>query len=332
MTKSKANINQRSPAQFVMGIMTGMLVPMMVSEIYGVKAMRKQPELTETPGMPHAAELWMAFAYAVGMIALRYVTSKAFYPLSRAILPPVVRDSAFRVDRLATSLFKVLFFTWITIYGYQTIKDEEWFPVSLGGSGDIVKSFQVFNIAPSQELKTYLQLQLAYQMHSLLYVLLMKPIDGDTMDFVIHDFTAILLMTSSYLVNYTAISALIGFLNDACDIFQYTFFVSTDSERKPVIAVMFVAVLAIWGYTRLYVYPFEMLPNVFVELPGNNPNVSPLYLRPVEVMLCLLLGLQTWWFFLFADKGRQKLLKRSGYVQVNPMKLQEEEALVKTTV
>ncbi|TMW63829.1 hypothetical protein Poli38472_002770 [Pythium oligandrum] len=280
-------------AQLVMGAMTGMFLPMLVSEVYGVTNMRRQSDVYKQPGMPQAIDLWGALS------------------VKRAILPPNVRDSAFRVDSLASSLFNALFFTWITVYGYQVIKDEEWFPPSLGGSGHIVKAFQVINVPPSNELKTYLQLQLAYQVHSLLYVLLMKPLDNDNMDFMSHDLTAILLMVSSYLVNYTAISAIIGFLNDACDIFMYIFFVSTDSEWKPMIAASYMTFLFAWGYTRLYVYPSEILPSVFIEPTRNDPNVSSLYLRPVELMLSFLLVLQTWWFVLFSEKGRRKLFKPS---------------------
>ncbi|TMW63833.1 hypothetical protein Poli38472_002774 [Pythium oligandrum] len=313
---SKSTRIQFSLPQLVMGAMTGMLVPLMWCEVKGVAKMREHPVFHVTPGMPKVSDMWIALAMAVGLIAIRYVVSKAFYPLSRAILPPGVRESAFRVDRLATSLFKVVFFTWIAVLGYDVIKDEEWFPVSLGGSGDIVKVFKVFDVAPSTSLKYYVLLQVAYQMHSLLYVLLMKPLDGDTMDFVVHDFTSILAMGSSYLVNYLALSATVGFLNDACDIFQYAFFIATDSERKPVISVMYLVLLVIWGYTRLYVYPVEVISNVFVELPGNNPNASRAYYWSGETMLCAMFGLQAWWFFLFAEKGRRKLMKKSPYTKI----------------
>ncbi|TMW60935.1 hypothetical protein Poli38472_000977 [Pythium oligandrum] len=79
---------------------------------------------------------------------------------------------------------------------------------------------------------------------------------------------------------------------------------------------MLVTILVVWGYTRLYVYPFETLACIFKEMPRNNPNLSPLYFWSLKVMVCFLVVLQTWWLVLFAEKGRRKLLKTNGYVEI----------------
>ncbi|TMW60938.1 hypothetical protein Poli38472_000980 [Pythium oligandrum] len=299
-----------------MAVMTITLVPMFWCEVRGVTEMREHPALRNTPDMPQVADLWIAVVMALGIIAVRYVLVRALEPVSRAILPPHLRDSAFRIDRLATSLFNAFYFSWVSIVGYIILKNEEWFPASLGGSGDFDQAFKVFDIVPTSSAKLYVLLQLAYQIHNLIYVLLLKPLDNDVMDFVVHDFTAILLIGSSYLTNYYAIGATIGFLNDACDIAMFTFSVSTDSERKPVIAVMTLTILVVWGYTRLYVYPLEILSGVFTESPKDNPNLSPLFFWLMRIMLSFLLVLQTWWLVLFAEKGRRKLLRPTVTTQL----------------
>ncbi|TMW60934.1 hypothetical protein Poli38472_000976 [Pythium oligandrum] len=166
-----------------MAAMTVTLLPMLWCMVRGVTKMREHPVLRDTPEMPQVSDLWIAVVMAFGIITVRYVLTKLLEPVSRAILPPHLRDSAFRIDRLATSLFNAFYFSWVSIVGYIILKNEEWFPASLGGSGDFVQAFRVFDIAPSSSVKLYVLLQLAYQIHNLIYVLLLKPLDNDVMDF-----------------------------------------------------------------------------------------------------------------------------------------------------
>ena len=77
-----------------------------------------------------------------------------------------------RVDRFAGVVFKFVYFFFISIYGFYLLRDREWLPSVLGGSGDIANCFRGLPF-PFAELdaglKTYYLVQFSYHAHSFLF-------------------------------------------------------------------------------------------------------------------------------------------------------------------
>ncbi|TMW61309.1 hypothetical protein Poli38472_013772 [Pythium oligandrum] len=291
--------------------MTLLLVPILFSQIYGVAVMRAEEPLFQTnPEMPQVADLGIGVGIAFVIVALRYVLSKAFMPIGRRVLSPSKRTSEDRVERFATVLFKFLYFILITAAGVYVMKDETWFPEVLGGSGSVKNAFTNLKTPPSLQLKAYFLVQFGYHFHSLVYMLLLTPIRNDFLEMLLHHVATIILIGGSYLANYTAIGALVAYIHDIGDVTGYAIKSVVDTGNTPLVVVMYFVLLASWGWSRLYVYPVHLIYHATVTLPEANPDVSMVYLRPTNIMLCMLQFLHVYWYSLFLLMGY--MLVKSG--------------------
>ncbi|TMW63832.1 hypothetical protein Poli38472_002773 [Pythium oligandrum] len=261
--------------------------------------------LSTDPRMPQVNDLVISLPIALVLGVLRCTVPKFFQSIGRVVLSPSKRIVPFRVDRFSTSLFKLIYFWGISTLGYLVMKDEKWFPTSLGGSGEAAECVRVFNEPPSVPLKFYVLVQFAYQVHNLIFMGFIRPFYPGTLEFVTHDLVAMLLIASTYLVNYVPLAALVGFLNDACDAIQYIYRVVVDSDRRLLVVPVYLAFLPAWIYTRLYVFPTEFIYNTLHNLARENPDVALGYLYPLNALLIALQAMQVHWFWLFLRKAPQ---------------------------
>lgn len=278
------------------------LAPIFVCEVYGVKVMRETEAFRTNPAMPQLADLGIGFAIAIAFVAVHYVLVRVFEPIGRLVLAPTKRTQE-RVERFATVLFKFIYFLGISYVGYAIMKEEKWLPRTLGGSGDVLESYKTLDTPPSQALKNYYFVQLGYHTHSLLYMVFLMPIRNDFLEMFLHHVATIFLIGSSYLANYTAKGALVAFLHDLGDISGYAIKSVVDTGITPLVVVMYVMLLVMWAYTRLYVLPVELIYNAIASVPKVNPGVSMLFLQPVNAMLCMLQILHVYWYALFLVMG-----------------------------
>lgn len=73
--------------------------------------------------------------------------------------------------------------------------------------------------------------------------------------------------------------------------------------------VMYAALLVSWAYTRLYVFPTELIYNAVFVLPKLTPDIPLIMLHPVNLMLTMLLVLHIYWYFLFLVMGYNLIAK-----------------------
>jgi hypothetical protein len=76
-----------------------------------------------------------------------------------------------------------------------------------------------------------------------------------------------------------------------------------DTGNTPLIVFMYIVLLASWGYTRLYVYPFHLIYNAIFVIPEANPHVVGIFLHPGNALLCMLVVLHVYWYGLFLVMG-----------------------------
>jgi hypothetical protein len=208
--------------QRVLLALTAPLVPLFFCVAAGVAAICQYNRDTAAM-MPQPADFDVTVVVALALVPLRALLVDRFSPIARMALPPATRSIEFRVNRFATSIIKLLYFSSMVGLGFWIQQDEPWFPASLGGSGNASLAFAFVAQPPTDAVKLYMRVEMAYLAHNLLFVLCCKPFDGDTMDYVIHDLTGMLLIGSSYLVNYIAMAATIAFLNDVADVVHCTY-------------------------------------------------------------------------------------------------------------
>ncbi|RLN70962.1 hypothetical protein BBJ28_00020114 [Nothophytophthora sp. Chile5] len=189
------------------------------------------------------------------------------------------------------------------------MKDEPWFPASLGGSGEVVLSFDTLSDAPSPALKYYFMVQLGYHVHSLLFMVFFSPIRNDFIEMLLHHVATIILIGGSYLANYSAFGALVVFTHDIGDVTGYGIKSIVDSGHTALVVVMYVVLLVSWAYSRLYVFPFHLIYSSAIELPLKHPDILGAFVYPMNVMLCMLEVLHVYWYSLFLVMGYTLLRK-----------------------
>ncbi|GMF41256.1 unnamed protein product [Phytophthora fragariaefolia] len=183
------------------------------------------------------------------------------------------------------------------------MQHDPWFPPSLGGKGEVIKSFDVLSDAPSSELKYYFMVQLGYHLHSLLYMVFFSPIRNDFIEMLLHHVATIILIGGSYLANYTAFGALVVFTHDIGDVTGYGIKSIVDSGKTPLIVFMYVLLLVSWAYTRLFVFPCHLIFSSLIELPQKHPDIVGAFVYPMNAMLCMLMVLHVYWYSLFLVMG-----------------------------
>lgn len=97
-------------------LMTLLLVPILVAELFGVSRMRSAFPDAHGDAMPQFADLLVSVATAVVIVGLRLALTAAFKPLGRCLLSPDKRSHPDRVERFATVLFKLLYVPTVSVW------------------------------------------------------------------------------------------------------------------------------------------------------------------------------------------------------------------------
>ncbi|KAF4046802.1 TLC domain [Phytophthora infestans] len=291
--------------EYVLVSMTVTLVPILGLELYGVSHTRSHNKAFHdgTPGMPQLTDLVVAGASAVLLIGARFVAGKAFAPLARVVLSPKKRVVEDRVHRFTTVLFKFMYFFAITIVGFKVMEHEPWLPPSLGGKGEAIKTFHVLSDAPSSALTYYFMVQLGYHLHSLLFMVFFSPIRNDFIEMLLHHVATILLIGGSHLANFTEFGALVVFTHDVGDVTGYGIKSIVDSGNTPLVVFMYLMLLVSWAYTRLFVFPCHLIKTTFTVLSEEHLGINHTFAHPMVAMLCMLMVLHVYWYFLFLVMG-----------------------------
>ncbi|CEG39899.1 longevity-assurance family protein [Plasmopara halstedii] len=289
--------------EYVLVSMTLILVPIMLLEMFEVLQERSMNQALHdgTPGMPQFADLLIGGGVSLLLIGARFAAGKAFVPLARIVLSPKKRLVVNRVHRFSAVLFKLIYFVVISIVGFKVMQHEPWFPATLGGDGDVAVTFHIQSEAPSSALKYYFMVQLGYHLHSLLFMVCFSPIRNDFIEMLLHHLATILLISGSYVTNYTAFGALVVYTHDLGDITGYGIKSIVDTGRTSLVVAMYMVLLISWAYTRLYVFPCHLIYTLKMEL--LHPSGKESFAYPMFAMLCMLLVLHVYWYFLFLVMG-----------------------------
>ncbi len=151
-------------------------------------------------------------------------------------------------------------------------------------------------------VRSYYMLQLAYHAHSLLWQLSL-PSRNDFAEMVLHHICAVFLVAFSYLTNHTRSGTIVFLLHDAGDIVAYAIKASVDTPYTTVTLTFYAALLAVWGYTRLYLFPvFVVSTSIYAAPRLVHADVLPL-VTVCSGLLAVLVVLHFYWYGLFIAMG-----------------------------
>jgi hypothetical protein len=206
-----------------------------------------------------------------------------------------------RAKRSAVCAMKGIYFIAITCFGYIVLKDAEWFPVCLGGSGDAALTFEGYPyynyLEKAPLIRGYMMIQLGYHLFSLL-AHITGPQRNDFMEMLLHHVITVVLIMTGYLMNFQPMSSLILFVHDICDIFVYICRAFLDTKYIGIGFMFYIMLMTSFAYFRLYVYPFHLIwhsvwfnTTTYMHIPG---------FRLMGALVHFLLCLHVYWYVLLA--------------------------------
>jgi len=207
-----------------------------------------------------------------------------------------------KVNRFGHTLIKLCFFVTISIYGYIVLKDKEYTPWILGGSGDITESFpeEFPYLSYYEDVAYYFLWGLSYHVMSLVYHLAL-PKKPDFMEMFLHHICTIFLIAFSYMSGYLRIGSLIFFLHDVTDVASYLMKTSVDTQSTTFNKITYTNLLVSWGIGRLFIFPVFLIKEAMF-----SPRMVKIYIHGYyffNIMLVILFCLHVYWYCLFLKMG-----------------------------
>jgi len=145
-------------------------------------------------------------------------------------------------------------------------------------------------------MREYLILTMGYHVGGLLNHFI-HPRRSDFIEMALHHIVTIYLMGGQYLFNVWEIGAVISYLHDVTGITTYIIKTLTETNVKLTLALVFVAHMALWFYTRLMVLPMLIYQITTISMDFGSPIVKPFFCY----MLSCLVILHAYWFIMFVN-------------------------------
>jgi hypothetical protein len=207
-----------------------------------------------------------------------------------------------RAEKMAKNVFKATYFAVAAVAAYLLSKDSFYLPSSLGGKGDVEKTFEglpYYDQSSFVHLREYFMVQLGYHF-SALVLLFIGKMRSDFMEMLLHHSITVFLLSLSYLMNYWPISLMILYVHDISDVFVCLTRVFVDTSQAAITFIIYICLLVTWIYTRLFVFPFELIRVSCYQ----NPWIHEVYgIGILGGMAHILLLLHVYWFYLLVQMG-----------------------------
>lgn len=270
------------------------------NKIYQMRIVNR-PDYNEWPSY---SDLWVAFGISLLLTGVIYLCQYLFSDHMGKLVSDRYQgaERQERSERMIKSLFKGIYFTIAVGVGYFIAKDSYFFPPSLGGQGNVEESFKdtpYFDRTSTPYIREYFMLQLGYHLHSLI-VHVSGKIRNDFMEMLLHHSITVMLVSLAYLMNYLPMSLLILYSHDISDAFvSYTRFL-VDTNYKKLTTVTYICLLVSWFYTRLIIFPFDLIRISCY----TNPMMHEMYgIGILGAMVHVLVILHIYWFVLLIKMG-----------------------------
>jgi TLC domain len=205
-----------------------------------------------------------------------------------------------KVVKFVEALWRFLLYVGCCLIGYQTL----FVPATASWILDTNQHWDKWPIhSVSRAMDFYYQYQLGAYIHLLFWTEVSR---SDAVEMIIHHVTTILLLTFSYITNFTRIGASILLLHDASDLFLESAkcfnYVSKAKDSKwacKYCDTIFALFAITFFVTRLIIYPRYIIYSVFVEAPTHfGTNWAGFWV--FSGLLVVLQLLHIFWFYLIA--------------------------------
>jgi hypothetical protein len=204
--------------------------------------------------------------------------------------------------KVASNIYKFVFYLISTIFGFYVLKDLNFFPWSLLGKGEFKNLFvegypNIFYFEKPEYFDLYYNFNLSFALFDG-YLLITNPLQSDFLIMVLHHLSTYSLITFSFLSNLSNIGCIVYYLFYLGDVFSYIVRVAVHlncSEFYPFISTF--VFLVVFSYTRLFVYG-DVLYQIYYGLNYTWTLIE----SNLVGFLCILMILNIMWIVLISRK------------------------------
>jgi hypothetical protein len=240
--------------------------------------------------------LYLAVAFTFYRYGFQYVASRI---LEGSV--PQTADKKAVAYKASESAFKFMYYTFSWIWAVVIIYD-------LGIWSNTLKCIEDFPYERNYSISGYILWELAYYVSGLGCHFTIETPRKDFVEMAIHHVVTIVLITSCIVFRLERIGLLVLVVHDVADIFLESGKLCNYLGMEGGSTGFFVLIIITWLISRLYYFPFKVIRSVYYEhyLMFDAP-----YCFYFTWLLCVLLVLHVYWFFLIL-KSFRKSLKTGG--------------------
>ena len=205
--------------------------------------------------------------------------------------------------KIATNIFKILFYLSMTWFGYSILSELNYFPVELGGTGSFENLFNegypksLFHWKPAY-FDMYYMTALGYCLTDLIWLLFIYELQTDFKMMLLHHLCTICLISFSYLTNLSNAGCLVLFLHDVGDIFVYFTRIIINIKIKSFLKIgAGLLLVVVFIYTRIYV-----LAKVIYAVAFNITWEWGVEVHVLVIFVCFLYMMHVNWVYLIFKK------------------------------
>lgn len=218
---------------------------------------------------PKFSDFWICILYFFIIIGVKYILEMIFRLITPKILSKKYKNTTdekmlmqgeiYR-KKLATHMFKGLFYLFAACLGYSVLVQVDYFPKSLLGRGYMPNMFlpgfpqSLYHVKPKFFNFHYL-ICLSYTMADFVWLIFVYERQNDFINMLLHHLCTVSLIVFSYITNFTHVGSIVLFLHNESDIFVHLtrLLIQTDAPEfiKNISGVLLTCNML---YVRLYVF------------------------------------------------------------------------------
>ena len=194
--------------------------------------------------------------------------------MERRVAPKYTgQDRIDRAIKMSKYVYKGLYFVSISLFGFFVLKDLEFTPSSLLGSGDSITTFSKYPyVEYAPILKYYYLISLSYHIDSFV-THITEPPRSDFGEMFLHHFLTMCLIIFSYISNYVRVGSLVMFCHDIVEITVSPIKILVNMHKKDILIFsVYIGLLISWFYTRCFIFPRDIIYRGSYLATGEVPD------------------------------------------------------------
>ena len=261
----------------------------------------KESKLYKQNSLPNTNINFKFICLFTNLVLLKFILQFAFMHITPYILKKQYKNpndeknyllGKMYIRKLATHLYKMIFYTLITLFGYYVLNQTNYFPKSLLGHGYLPNMFSegypndFFHTKPKY-FDLYYVINLAYFSVDAIWLLFIDEKQSDFNVMLFHHVCTISLIYFSYITNYSNIGSIVLFLHTESDIFVHLTRLLLQTDAPEMIKNISGVILTInFIYVRQYVF-YDVIYTIYFYTKWNWCKIT-LFLWLFLVFLYLL--------------------------------------------